>query len=73
MNNHYKKTGIEAWDVIEDWNLGFNLGNVVKYIARARYKGTYLYDLQKALDYLRREVIREEIVSKKLYDEVEKI
>jgi hypothetical protein len=56
MGEHYKKHSIEAIDVIEDWELNFNLGNVIKYIARARYKGTELDDLVKALWYLSREV-----------------
>ena len=33
--SYYKRGGIEAIDAIEAWELGFNLGNVVKYIARA--------------------------------------
>jgi len=44
--------------VIEAWDLGFNLGNTVKYISRAGKKGTdkELQDLNKALWYLNREV-----------------
>lgn len=49
----------EAINVIEAWDLGFNLGNVVKYIARAGHKGIALTDLEKALWYLQREVKRE--------------
>lgn len=41
---------------IEGWELGFNLGNVVKYIARAKHKGTERQDLEKALYYLKREL-----------------
>lgn len=55
---HYKTTKIEAIDVIEDWNLCFHLGNVVKYIARARYKGHRREDIEKALWYLHRHVER---------------
>lgn len=43
-------------DVIEDWELGFNLGNAVKYIARAGRKGDALEDLKKARFYLDREI-----------------
>lgn len=50
----------EAVKVIEAWSLGFNLGNTVKYIARAGKKGELLQDLCKALWYLRREVENEE-------------
>ena len=53
-NQHYKARKIEAWDVIECWGLDFNLGNVVKYIAR---HGTVRSrkrreDLLKAVHYL---------------------
>jgi hypothetical protein len=46
----------EAIKVIEAWNLGFCLGNAVKYIARAGKKGAALEDLQKARWYLDREI-----------------
>jgi len=55
MSEHYKKTSIEAIDVIEDWDLNFNLGNVLKYIARLKTKGQGKQDLEKALWYLERE------------------
>lgn len=42
----------EAIKVIDAWNLGFNLGNVVKYISRAGRKGDALEDLEKARTYL---------------------
>lgn len=48
----------EAIKVIEAWDLGFNLGNTVKYISRAEYKGATVQDLQKALWYLQREIER---------------
>jgi len=44
----------EPIDVILDWGLGFCLGNVVKYIARAGRKGPALGDLKKARWYLDR-------------------
>lgn len=46
----------EAIKVIEAWKLGFNLGNTVKYIARAELKGATLEDLKKAAWYLAREI-----------------
>ena len=46
----------EAIKVIEAWNLGFNLGNAVKYISRHEHKGTALEDLKKAKWYLEREI-----------------
>lgn len=55
--NHpsYYNTGkFEVIDVIEDWGLGFHLGNVVKYIARAGKKGDVIEDLKKGAWYLQR-------------------
>ena len=46
----------EAIKVIEAWQLGFCLGNVVKYISRAEKKGAPLDDLKKARWYLDREI-----------------
>lgn len=48
----------EAIKVIRAWNLGFCLGNVVKYICRAGKKptATKLEDLQKAKTYLELEI-----------------
>ncbi len=53
---HYNSGKFEVIDVIEDWNLGFCLGNAVKYIARADHKGKALEDLEKARWYLDREI-----------------
>jgi hypothetical protein len=51
---HYTFGRIEVIDAIEAWGLGFHDGNVVKYIARAKHKGRYLEDLEKAQWYLSR-------------------
>ena len=57
--DYYKRGGVEAIDAIEAWGLGFNLGNVVKYIARAgRKTADSLQDLRKAAWYLDREIKR---------------
>lgn len=53
---HYSAHGIEPIDYIESHDLNFNLGNVIKYISRAPYKGTELEDLKKAKCYLEREI-----------------
>jgi|GEM_PF-808006 len=53
---HYKGNGLEAIEVIEDWQLGFHLGNAVKYILRAGKKGDRKQDLEKALWYVRRAI-----------------
>ncbi len=52
---HYAH-GIEPIDYIESHNLNFNLGNVIKYVSRAPFKGTELQDLKKAKWYLEREI-----------------
>jgi hypothetical protein len=54
--SHYKMGGIETIDFIEAKSLNYNLGNVVKYITRADYKGNKIEDLKKAQWYLNREV-----------------
>ena len=55
---HYggPKAKHEAISVIEEWNLGFHLGNVVKYISRAGRKPdqSMVDDLKKAKWYLER-------------------
>lgn len=48
----------EPIDVIEDWELGFNLGNAVKYLSRAGRKQNALEDLKKAAWYIDREISR---------------
>jgi hypothetical protein len=58
--SHYRAdSGIEAIDVIEAWELDFNLGNVIKYICRDGLKNTdtdYIVNLEKAKWYLQREI-----------------
>lgn len=63
--NHYNVGGIEVIDFIESWNLGFSLGNAIKYIARAPYKNNELEDLKKARWYVDREIERLEKITKK--------
>ena len=46
----------EAIKVIEAWELGFNLGNTVKYLSRAGKKDNIVQDLEKAKWYLEREI-----------------
>lgn len=57
--SHYGgDTVYEVIKVIEAWGLGFVLGNVVKYVARAGKKSsdTELQDLEKARNYLDRRI-----------------
>ena len=53
---HYTFGRFEVIDVIEDWGLGYHLGNAVKYIARAGRKDASktTEDLKKAAWYLER-------------------
>lgn len=58
--SHYggKNNPYEAIKVIEAWNLGFCLGNTIKYIARAGKKDSTIQELEKALWYLNRELTK---------------
>jgi hypothetical protein len=57
---HYKEK-VQPIDLIEAFDLNFNLGNVVKYVSRAGRKGDTLEDLEKAFYYLKREMQKYEI------------
>ena len=54
--NHYNQGKFEVIEVIEDWGLGFNLGNAIKYIGRCEHKENKKQDLEKALWYIKREL-----------------
>lgn len=56
--SHYNQGKIEVIDFIEAWDMNFNVGNVVKYVSRAKYKNDELEDLKKARFYLDREIKR---------------
>lgn len=61
MNKSYYADGrkFEPIEVINDWGLNFNLGNAVKYIARAGRKTVNpVPDLEKAVDYIQYEIDR---------------
>lgn len=59
--SHYQAVdGMEVIDVIEAFGLGFNLGNVCKYVLRAEKKFDALEDLKKAKWYLEREISNRE-------------
>lgn len=55
---HYTShpSGVECIDVTE--HMGFNLGNVIKYVWRADLKGDSVQDLKKAAWYLEKEIQR---------------
>lgn len=54
--SHYTFSTIEVIDAIEVWELGFHEANVIKYVARAKYKGNEIQDLKKAQWYLNRRI-----------------
>lgn len=58
--SHYTDGKIEVIDFIEDKNLGFHLGNAVKYISRAGKKdpAKTIEDLEKAVWYLERYIYK---------------
>ena len=51
---HYSKFDPQPIIAIEQWGLGFHIGNVVKSLTRAPHKGDELRDLKKAKWYLDR-------------------
>lgn len=72
MVNHppyYKgKNGMEAIDVIEAFNLNFNLGCAVKYLLRCGKKLDALEDLRKSIWYIQREIKNLEAAEQKQKD-----
>ena len=55
--SHYTRGSIEVWDFIRDQQLNYHLGNAIKYICRAGYKGfKEREDLEKAIHYLENEL-----------------
>lgn len=49
--DHYKDKGIQPWDAILMWGMGFLDGNALKYLVRFRQKGG-VEDLKKARHYI---------------------
>ena len=54
--SYYKRGKAPVWDFIREQGLNFHLGNAVKYICRAGYKGSAEEDLEKAIVYLQNEL-----------------
>jgi len=67
---HYNAGKIEVINFIEDQNLGYHLGNVIKYVTRAPHKGEELQDLKKAACYLQRKIWLLEIKNGKVPEEL---
>lgn len=53
MSEHYKQypSEFEPVRIIRQANFNFNLGNVFKYVARRKFKGSEIRDLEKAIHY----------------------
>lgn len=63
---HYTRLKPEPIEVIEAWSLGYRLGNAVKYISRAGFKGDRITDLKKAIWYIQREIDKTEPIQKRV-------
>ena len=54
--DHYKKMGIEPWDVIDTWpveqQIGYHRGNALKYLMRMGSKDESPQEAAKGLHYL---------------------
>lgn len=54
---HYNRGGVEVLDFIEAFAADdYHIGNVLKYCARYRFKGSPVEDLKKARFYLERKI-----------------
>ena len=60
---YYQRGSTDVWDFIREQGLNFHLGNAIKYICRAGYKGSKREDLEKAIHYLENELHHEENLS----------
>jgi hypothetical protein len=63
--DHYKKMGIQTWDVVDTWPLeqriGYYRGNALKYVMRIGAKDEETQEAGKAIHYLEKliEVLKE--------------
>jgi hypothetical protein len=53
---HYETKSIDVIDICKLYNLNFNQGSAVKYICRAGKKDDEIKDIEKAIDFLQREL-----------------
>jgi hypothetical protein len=55
---HYENpsANYDVIDIIKDYDLNFNRGNVVKYVLRCGKKDNEVQELEKAKDYIEREL-----------------
>lgn len=56
--NHYKKMGVEPWDVVDTWpveqQIGYYRGNALKYLMRMGSKDEALQEIRKASHYVQK-------------------
>ena len=59
--DHYVKHKIQPWDVIDEYNLNYYEGNILKYLLRT--KSSRIEDLQKLIHYAEKELdnVRKEL------------
>ena len=58
--SYYNKTNMSVIDIIDEYELNFNKGNIIKYVLRSgkKSKDTEIQDLQKAMRYCQMEIER---------------
>ena len=58
--SYYNKENMSVIDIIDEYELNFNKGNIIKYILRSgkKSKETEIQDLQKAMRYCQMEIER---------------
>ena len=71
--SYYKRGTAPVWDFIRDQGLNFHLGNAIKYICRAGYKGNKEEDLEKAIVYLQNELTHAKRQNLSRYDSPDKV
>lgn len=52
--SHYEARGLQHWDLMEVFDVGYLEGQATKYIVRYDKKGTPVEDLRKAISYVDR-------------------
>ena len=52
--DHYKKHEIQPWDIIDEYDLNYYEGNILKYLLRN--KTDRVEDLQKLIHYAEKEI-----------------
>ena len=56
--NHYAMHKIQPWDIIDEYQLDYYEGNVIKYTLRRKDPTKRKEDLQKAMHYLEKCISR---------------